>query len=82
MNRTAGVEPLFTRGTGLFRQRLLAIQRHQRDLNTSRLRQASHHVAVAAVIAVTAENQPAPVFRIVLVSPFKSRFARTTHQLV
>lgn len=82
MNRAAGVEPLLTREAGLFRQRLLAVQRQQRDLNASRLCQASHHVAVAAVITVAAENQPVLAFRILDARKLKSRFARTTHQFI
>lgn len=82
MDLAARLQPGLARALRLIGQRLIAVARQQRDRIARRLRQPCRDIAVAAVIAMPAENQPAARLRPLRARQLERRLPGALHQLI
>ena len=77
MNHTACVQPCLPRRAGLFRQRFIIFKSQQGHADTRSHRETGNDVAVTAVVAVPAQNQPVSGLRVRAAGNVKRRLTRT-----
>ena len=82
MNHTAGVQPCLPRRAGLFRQRFITFESQQGHADTRSHRETGDDVAVTAVVAVPAQNQPVGGLRPGATGNVKRCLTRAEHQFI
>ena len=80
MDHAAGVKPRLPRRLRLFRQRAVTLHRQQRHPPPRGLCQTRNDISVAAVVAMSAEDQPVRAGRISTAGQLERRLARALHE--
>lgn len=80
MDHAAGVKPRLPRRLRLFRQRAVTLHRQQRHPPPRGLCQTRNDISVAAVVAMSAEDQPVRAGRISAAGQLERRLARALHE--